>query len=65
VVNVKVIDRLVRKKALAGKSEPGFWFPNVIVTASAKDIEDFLTKHGDSVFAERAIYRKVTQLRPN
>jgi len=58
-VNVKAIDRLVRKKTLAGKSEPGFWFPKVIVTASAKDLETFLTKHGDSVFAERAIYRKV------
>jgi hypothetical protein len=49
------------EKGLTGKSERGFWFPSVIVTASAKEMESFLSKHADAVFSgkEKIVYRKV------
>lgn len=61
VVNANVVERFVSEgKELSGKSKSESWLPDVTVTASAEELERFLSKHADEVYKSRSIYRKVT-----
>ena len=60
VLNANVVERFVSEgQELSGKSNSGSWFPDVTVTASAEELERFLSKHADEVYESRSIYRKV------